>query len=712
MGNDIVAFGTAPVSAGNILGGAYTVTDSGGTGFAEINASKQVIRLTDPGSAGLPTSTGSPTTNYFINQNYSTSSTSTPGSLVEAPSGGVAANSITVDTTGLASGANLALGANTLTLTSGGGMLFTGANPYSITATSGDLTASAASGSLVFTNDNSSTVTIIAPILDNSTTAVTIAGTGTTLLGGANTYTGGTSLTGDTLSVAHIADSGISNLGDTGALTLGGGTLLFTGVGDTTARNLAITAPSTIDVAAGGTLAFVGGTNSGGGGLTFNGPGTLTLKLNSNGQTDRLHIGTTATDIGPLTVNAGTLNVTNTYIVLGETGGGSAQFTINGGTVFHNTVTGGLYLDNATGANSVMTINGGAYVDGGHLNLGETAGFTATFNLNAGTAMFAAGGSNSPIGINGTGIFNQTGGSSYFVDNINGSNGSGTATMNLSGGTLLSIGTMYTGVNSAGTLNISGSAFVFPQAFSIYGNNQTGTVNVSGGELYVAGNNAFIGQTSGGTSTFNQTGGTTVFTYQVLVAAGSGSGTMNLSGGLFEQTSGDFFVGFATGPGTLNVSGTALASLNNLSFDYTAASTGTVNLNGGTLRIFGESYGASSTGGTGTFNFNGGTLQVAAASISTPSQVANVVQSGRRGDRHAKLHLHRHQPFHRRRRQQRRAHQVWRRHAGPHQRRRQHVHRGHRHQRRHAAGEFFQHDHADQSLAQRLGPESERRLER
>ena len=191
VGNDIVTFGTAPALTNGILGGAYTVTDTGGTGFATLNGSKQVVRLTDTGGTnGLPVSGGAATGNYFVNQSYSTTSTTTPGSLVEALSGNVTANTVTVDTTGLASGANLSLGGNSLTLASG--IIFNGANPYTISSTgatgitgAGSIIA-AGTGTLNFNGNVTLTggSTIPAPtLLLNANNTVNLNGTGTSRSG-------------------------------------------------------------------------------------------------------------------------------------------------------------------------------------------------------------------------------------------------------------------------------------------------------------------------------------------------------------------------------------------------------------------------------------------------------------------------------------------------------------------------------------------------
>ena len=195
LGNNYVVW--SPTLTGGIIGPAYSVTDSGGTGFATTSGGN-VVRLTDPGGAGLPVSVGSATDSYFVASGYSTVDTTTPGSLFEALSGAVAASNVTVDTNGLASGANLALGTNLLTL--GAGMAFSGPNPYEITGSGGGgLRAAASAGTIYLNNGNTSTVSINAPILANGASTLTVNGTGTTILGGANTYTGATVINGGTV---------------------------------------------------------------------------------------------------------------------------------------------------------------------------------------------------------------------------------------------------------------------------------------------------------------------------------------------------------------------------------------------------------------------------------------------------------------------------------------------------------------------------------
>ena len=135
-------------------------------------------------------------------------------------------------------------------------------------------------------------------------------GTGTLTLSGANTYTGGTTINGGTLSIS--ADN---NLGDAaGPLALNGGTLQITAAGVTLSPTRAVSLG-----AGGGTFDVTQSANissgvSGAGGLTKTGAGTLAL-------------GGANTYSGGTTVNAGTLQ-----LLPGASLGAGGALTVNGGT--------------------------------------------------------------------------------------------------------------------------------------------------------------------------------------------------------------------------------------------------------------------------------------------------------------------------------------------------------------------------------------------
>ncbi len=386
VGNNIVAWN--PALNNGIIGGGYTVTDSSGTGLATVS-SGNVVRLTDPGSAGLPVDTGAATANYFVNQNYSTNLTSAPGSLVEALANNVAANTVTVDTAGLASGANLAVGANTLTLTSGSGIMFSGANPYSITASgAGGITTSAAAGAMTINNFGTGTLTISAPILDNGSSAVTFAGPGTTVLSGINTYGGGTVVLGG---IVQISGSGTLGSGSN-TLTVNNGGILDLGGTSQTAGAVSIAGGGTIQngtltgssyTSTGGTISAIlagsGGFTQSSGSTTLSGANTYAGSTALNGGTlslsagnNRLPVATTVNFAGNSTLNLGGNSQTLTNLTFGN----GITGTINGG--------GGTLTVN--GGSTVIIANGQGSAVSSNLNL---TNITANFTGSAGTIYIA-----------------------------------------------------------------------------------------------------------------------------------------------------------------------------------------------------------------------------------------------------------------------------------------------------------------------------------
>lgn len=150
---------------------------------------------------------------------------------------------------------------------------------------------------------------------------------------GTNTYTGVTTLTGGTLSVAALGNGGVA--GNLGAATnaaanivFNGGTLRYTGSGETSDRAFTINAgtTATIEVTS-GALSLAGATGAvSNGSLSKTGPGTLTLTGAStytgatsiNAGTLILGSAQNGTTSGPLGAN-GTINF----------GGGTLQYSAN-----------------------------------------------------------------------------------------------------------------------------------------------------------------------------------------------------------------------------------------------------------------------------------------------------------------------------------------------------------------------------------------------
>ncbi|HEY1686027.1 MAG TPA: hypothetical protein VGG19_14775 [Tepidisphaeraceae bacterium] len=226
----------------------------------------------------------------------------------------------------------------------------------------------------------------------------------------------------------------------------------------------------------------------------------------------------------------------------------------------------------------------------------------------------------SGAGNNGTGIFNQTGGSNtiaaggeLYIGYYSADKGfyylNGTAS--LTGNGSESVG--YTGTGnfnqSGGTNTINAGSILYVGVFA----SSNGTYTLSGtGTL--SGGTEEIGY--GGTGTFNQSGGSnTIASGSALyISSDSGSnGTYNLSSTGALSVTGNEYVGYA-GTGIFNHTGgtNTISSGNNLYLGFSSGSSGTYTLGiGGTLTVGGNVYvGGTSTaaGGKGVLTVSGGDL--------------------------------------------------------------------------------------------------------
>jgi len=379
-------------TAGAILNSSFTVTDLGGTGFATKDGADQIIRLV----AGtlLPGSGADSSTNYLVDNNL-TDNGNGPG--VEA--GGHAlvitaaqsTNSITVDTTARSGVLTLD---NDIVLTNTNYVFgaTSGSNTYAITGGTGagGLRGNGTNAGLALNNTNGGTVTISARILANGSGGLIVNGTGTTILSGANAYTGATVLN------------------DTG-------TTQFTGTMGASAININDAAVAQLDVADGLTAA-----NS----ITFGASGSGQFNLNSAG----VAVGTVTFGAGSagqftlngydLTVNALVTNATigtpivqnasatdATLSLVGTLGsyGSVIQDGIGGGTL--SLIVDGTGTQTLSGAN---TYTGGTTVNGGTLSVTGSLSASSVVNVTSSTGGTLSLGNSLGAGVTGTITFSGT----------------------------------------------------------------------------------------------------------------------------------------------------------------------------------------------------------------------------------------------------------------------------------------------------------------
>ena len=423
-----------------------------------------------------------------------------------------------------------------------------------------------ANSTQTFTQAIGGTLIVNGVISNTNNVTLSLAGGGIIQLGGANTYTGGTTLTAGTLNINNTSalgtgtftiagsSNGIIDNTTAGAITLStnnaqawNGNFTFTGTQSLNLGTGAVTLGSSRTVTVNANNLTVGGVISGSGfSLTKAGAGTLTLS-GAN------------TYSGGTTINAGTLNINNASAL------GTGTFTIGSGSnaIIDNTTAGAITLstNNAQAWNGNFTFTGTQ-----SLNLGTgavTLGASRTVTANA---------NNLTVGgvISGTGF---------------GLTKAGNGTLTLSGANTYSGGTTI----NAGTLNINNTSALGTGTFTIAGGSNAIIDNATAGPITLSNNNA---QAWNGNFTFTGTQSLDLGTGAVTLGA-SRTVTVNANnltvGGVISGT------GFGltkAGNGTLTLSGANT---------YTGATT----VNAGTLLVNGNN---SSATGAVSVNNSGTTL--------------------------------------------------------------------------------------------------------
>ena len=400
------------------------------------------------------------------------------------------------------------------------------------TAASGTLSINVTSGSSFTYGDGSATNSGVI----SGAVSIVKQGAGTQILGGANTYTGTTTLSAGTLR------SGTGTVGNSafgsGVLALNGGTL--TSGTDNQARSFAN------NVSVGGDVAFGDATATGG--LAFSGT------MNLGNATRTLTTVQTTTFSGPIS-NGGLIKSGTALLTLSSSNAYSAGTTVSAGTLRAGnansfgsgsvTLSASSTLDlNALAIANAITNNGGT--------LANAASYTGTQSLTAAASFGALGGTLSVI--NG-GTATLTGAMTGTVSVAAGGQ------VNLNDGASLSQSTLandgIVAVNQSGTTTLS-TAITGVGAFQKLGS----------GILTVSGNNTYSGATtvSAGGLKVNGSiggGGLSVAAAAWLMGTGTINGPVTVSGTLSP----------GTGPGVITLGSLVLTDTSTTVIDIASAGT-------------------------------------------------------------------------------------------------------------------------------------------
>ncbi|XKH39012.1 autotransporter-associated beta strand repeat-containing protein [Azospirillum doebereinerae] len=278
--------------------------------------------------------------------------------------------------------------------------------------------------------------------LTGSGAALTKSGSGTLVLGGNNSYTGATTVSGGGLTINGSLDVNNAVTVGTGAtLTVGASALEIGSLAG--AGTVAINSGKELTVGSSNAPTSFSGNFSGAGGLTKMGSGTMTLSGTSSGSFS-----------GTMAVREGTLSVA------GDANLGSGAVTLNGGTL---TVTGAGTIDNtitlgvndgfidtsvAVTLSNVISGSGGLTKSGsGTLTLSGASTYSGITTVSAGTLLV-------------TGALNGTSGVSVASGATLGGTGSifssGSNQVTINSGATLAPGVAGTN-NGIGTLTINGN---------------------------------------------------------------------------------------------------------------------------------------------------------------------------------------------------------------------------------------------------------------
>ena len=597
-----------PALTGGLIGGAYTVTDSVGTGFATVSGG-MVVRLT--GSTALTSAASTATINYTTtptDAGYSggtltmTNATHTLNSLV------------------ITSGSGGTLNLSSQSMTFNGALLMTGTGNYTIT--NGTL---GASGTTLIIHQFGSGVLTVSGTMGGGAASLTMDGTGILALTSTNNFnsTGTTTINGGTLQI-----SGSGNLSASG-IALNGGILEVTTGGFTLGRTLTVGGSGGVLQVDSGTLTEASAVSTGTSNLTISGSGSTTITNSITGTGSLTKAGNGILTLsasngftGGLIINGGAVVATTSLFALGQSVASNAV-ALNSGTLVLRASSSGTM--SVSGANVIIGGNAQMLVDAATTGTGNTYTFGALSIGNGNPTLSIVGGSNVTSGtagitfgattLTGNVTFNftkPTGGITLLTLGAINDNG---YTLTLTGtGNFAQTAAWGSGAGGGVTLdaNYSGTT-VLNQV-----NRYTGTTTISGGTLVATG-------TAGMVNALGSSIGAVVLNGGALVLSSS-------SGTSFQGTGRNFTVG-----GNAQIGSDITVGSGSLGNTYTLGSltignqiltvAGGANVSSGTAGI---TFGATALTGNVTFNIlnpaNGGVTLLTLGAIT--NGVNNLILTG------------------------------------------------------------------------------------
>ena len=416
--------------------------------------------------------------------------------------------------------------------------------------------------------------------------------------GGNGTGVSTLNIPGNTLEAVteYLGFSNPGGVNGRGAINQGGGVnsvgTLYLGYNATDSGTYTLSDPGTVSLA-GGTM-YIG----------YGGTGTFNQMGGSNGTQSGFNIilGNSPGSTGTYNLSGGTITIANQLLPSGH------EYIGYGGTGVFNQTGGSNALNGALNGNT------------GGLVLGFSPGSSGTYTLSGSGSLSVV--NNVFVGLSGTGVFNQTGGTSTFNGflHVSDPNNAGSGNYMLSGGTLTTVGNCLIG--GAGVMTVSGVGVLNANSGIVV--NAGGSLNLSGGTINTPSLNLNLNPAA-----LHWTAGALNFTGDAVFDSGAASPT-NVFGSSLTLGAGQ----------TLSVAGNETLGGNNfftltlndgathtVTGSLTLANLGTLTISGGAVTVGSGNNNTITNDGTITISGNGSLTSNVAENVGT-FRSGQVVQSG------------------------------------------------------------------------------------